>query len=472
MFGRTGWRILALTVLGAASMIAAENRSPEGNWMGTLELPGAAKLRICFRITRGPDGAFKSVLDSPDQGARDIPISRTIMKGDSLILRSAMIGGVYEGMLSKDGKSMTGTWKQGGQAFPLGMTHVNELPAVSRPQEPKPPFPYTEEPIEFRNEDAKITLAGTFTKPSGTGPFPAVVLVSGSGPQDRNETVFDHKPFLVLADHLGRNGIAVLRYDDRGVGASKGDFQSAVTPDFASDAEAAVRALRARKDVDSRRIGVLGHSEGAMVAPMVAAKDGKLAFVVLLAPPGMCGADLLPLQAGAISRADGIPDAVIAKNASSQKRMFGVILEEKDPAKAEVRLRQILSEQLSAMPEEQKKAAEAQIEAQIKQVLSPWFRYFLASDPAAALQKTRCPALALWGEKDLQVPPKENLPLVRSALEKGGSGNVAVEILPGLNHLFQTCKTGSPSEYFGIDETFAPAALKTITKWIRERTGR
>jgi pimeloyl-ACP methyl ester carboxylesterase len=445
----------------------------EGNWQGTLDAMGT-KLRIVFRVSGNPDGSLKAVLDSPDQGAKDIPVSETETRGDSIIFRVAAVMGVYEGLVQQDGKSVQGTWKQGGMSFPLALCKTDQVPTVNRPQEPKPPFPYRQEEVVFRNAKAGIELAGTLTLPEKGGPFAAVVMITGSGPEDRDETVFGHRPFLILSDYLTRRGFAVLRYDDRGVGKSKGDFGSATTEDFASDALAAVEFLKERKDIDPKKIGLAGHSEGAIVAPMVADESKNVAFVVLLASPGMTGEQLLILQGAAINKANGVDEKTNIKSEAIQKRLFSELMQEKDNAKAETKLREILKEAVEGMSAEEKARIgynEEAINLQIKQLLSPWFRFFLAYDPSVNLSKLKCPVLALWGEKDTQVPPMENLPLVQAALKKAGNGKAVLKVLPGVNHLFQTAGTGSPSEYSKIEETFSPAALSVIGDWIARITG-
>jgi len=384
-------------------------------------------------------------------------------------LNAKAIGGAYEGVLRDGGETLKGTWKQAGVSLPLSLSKTEKPPVVNRPQEPKPPFPYVSEEVRFRNPKAGVELAGTFTKPTKGGPFRTVILISGSGPQDRDESLFGHRPFLVLADYLTRREIAVLRYDDRGFGKSTGDFQSATTADFASDALAAVEYLKSRKDVDQKRIGLAGHSEGALVASMASSASKDVAFTVLLASPGMNGEDLLVLQGRALAKAEGADEEWIKKNTAVQKRCFKAVKETADPAMVEAKLRNILHDWTTGLNEDEKKAyglSEAAIDAQVKQMISPWFRFFLTTDPAPALQKVTCPVLALWGKKDLQVPPNENVPLVEAALKRGGNKRVVVKVLNNLNHLFQTSGTGSLSEYSRSEETFSPAAMAAVGDWM------
>lgn len=357
---------------------------------------------------------------------------------------------------------------------------VVHVSGQNRPQEPKPPYPYDEQEVAYENKKDGVKLAGTFTLPRSKGPFAAVLLITGSGPQDRNETVFGHKPFLVLADHLTRQGIAVLRVDDRGVGKSTGKFAEATSEDFAADALAGVEYLKTRREVEPRRIGLVGHSEGGLIAPLVAAASTDVAFIVMMAGPGLTGEQIIYLQSVLISRAAGISDNLIAQNRGAQERIFAILKQEKDNVLAERRIREVadsfrdLAARIRAeTPEEQKKAANviaAAIEGQAKMVVSPWLRFFLTYDPRPTLMKVRCPVLAIIGEKDLQVPAKENLGEIRQALAVGGNKDYTVLALPNLNHLFQTASTGNIAEYQQIEETISPVALDKISNWILKHT--
>jgi uncharacterized protein len=339
--------------------------------------------------------------------------------------------------------------------------------ALNRPQEPKKPYPYDEEEVAYENKRDGVKLAGTLTFPRGKGPFPAVLLITGSGPQDRDESLLGHKPFLVLADYLTRQGIAVLRVDDRGVGGSTGSVPNSTTENFAADVMAGVEFLRARKEIDPKQIGLIGHSEGGLIAPMVAAQNGDVAFIVLMAGAGLTGEEILYMQGAMIMKASGASAGQLAKQRATQESMFKILKEEKDPAAAEKRLREEMSKSLT---EEEKKKSEQTIAAHIKLANTPWFRYYLTLDPRPALRKVKCPVLALNGENDLQVSANENLREIGAALKAGGNNDVTIARLPKLNHLFQTSETGSPNEYIKIEETIAPVALKTIGDWILKRT--
>jgi hypothetical protein len=374
---------------------------------------------------------------------------------------------VFDGALAADRRSIAGTFVLHGAPLLLTFTQRTPgaaAPAPSRPQTPKKPYPYRAEDVVFHDAGAHVRLAGTLTLPRGHGPFPAVVLVAGSGPDDRNESIFGHQPFLILADYLTRHGLAVLRYDKRGVGASTGDYAKATTLDFADDAEAAAVWLRSRPEIDARRIGLVGHSEGGLIAPIVATHDPNVAFIVLMAGPGVDGVDLQLEQARLSTKAYGMSDAAAADYVEALRLIFGVVRANKDPAVAAAKLKTAIE------PLAQPHSRQASIlEGQASIANSPWSRFFFDYDPAPTLAEVRCPVLALIGSKDLQVPPDQNLPPIRVALAH--NLDAEVEELPDLNHFFQPAKTGSPDEYIKIEETIAPLALETITGWIVKHDG-
>jgi pimeloyl-ACP methyl ester carboxylesterase len=446
-----------------------------GTWEGVLDV-GSARLRLVLHVRRAGDGSMSGTLDSPDQGASEIPATEVSVSGGALRFVVASIGMTYTATLQPDGVRMAGTFVQGAAELPLELARSSEDAGTEatpprRPQNPKPPLPYAEEEVVVPSEHG-ATLAGTLTVPPGAGPFPAAVLVSGSGAQDRDETVFGHKPFLVLSDHLTRQGIAVLRYDDRGVGSSTGDFATATSEDFATDALAAVAFLKARADIGP--VGIVGHSEGGLVGPMAAARSDDVDYVVMMAGPGLTGEEIVILQGQLIARAQGAPEASIRTNAETQRRLFEIVRTEPDTAVAASRLRVALAEPIAGLPEDQRAQAGSPeaLEAQVRQVNSPWFRFFLTYDPRPTLERVRVPILALNGENDLQVPAEADLREVEAALRRGGNPDATTRLLPGLNHLFQTSATGSPADYGTIEETMAPAALDAVSAWILERFGR
>lgn len=400
--------------------------------------------------------AYTSTLDSPDQGAKGIPVSSTSFENSTLKIAVASAGIQYEGTLGPD-STITGTFKQAGQSFQLNLTKQKAEVKVLRPQEPVKPYPYSEEDITFENKGASITLAGTLTLPKKEGIFPAVVLISGSGPQNRNEELMGHKPFLVMSDYLTRNGIAVLRFDDRGVGKSTGSFKTATSADFATDVEAAIGYLKTRTEINKKKIGLIGHSEGGVIAPMVAASSKDVAFIVLMAGTGVPGDEILLAQQTLIGRASGIDSATLAESEKINRKGFELIKSSTDVEKLKTDLAALLR---------QNNVPENAVSSAVAQTTTPWMLYFIRHNPAIVLQKVKCPVLALNGSNDLQVP-KENLMAIKKALTKGGNKHVTTKELPGLNHLFQESKTGAPTEYATIEQTISPAALTELLTWLQ-----
>ncbi len=431
-----------------------------GDWSGVLDT-GQVKLRVRFRISPVDAGGWAGVMESLNQGGGPLPLSQVTRDGSSVTFDAARIGASFKGELAAGGATLTGQWSQGPAALPLTLTHSEAAPITPprRPQTPATPYPYRQEDVSFLNPAARIRLAGTLTLPPGQGPFPAVVLISGSGPQNRDEEILGHKPFLILADDLTRRGLAVLRVDDRGVAASQGDFSGATSFDFAEDVQAAIAFLRSRHDIVGRRIGLIGHSEGGMIAPLVASRDPQLAFVVLLAGPGVPGDQILLAQDALIARATGVPETAISADAERTRDVLDLAKRAPDRASA----KQAIIERLQADG-----VTGAAAEAQARRMSSDWLRAFLNYDPAATLRRLRLPVLAVGGSLDLQVPTAQNLPALRESLKN--DPDVTVLELPGLNHLFQHAKTGSPAEYATIEETFAPEALKIIGEWVVRRS--
>lgn len=446
----------------AKSPSAAAN--PEGIWFGTLDAV-TVKLRIAFRVTRKPDGTLGATLESLDQGDQEVAIERTTYAAPTLTFDLAARDIRYEAKL--DGDTLTGTFTQKGHALPLTTRRVASLDGyktpAKRPQEPRPPFPYHEEQVSVRVPDsyapgrapASITLTGTLTIPPGKGPFPAVLLITGSGPQDRDETVFGHKPFLVLADALARAGVATLRFDDRGTGSSGGSLKGLTTLDFARDTTAELKLLAARPEISPRALGLLGHSEGGIIAPIVATQTKLPAFLVLLAGTGMPGLPLLRLQRAALMRAGGATAEQLDRAQRTNDKVLAIVAKETDPRRIEAQVRtalagdpEALAEVLPTLP-----------------AMDAWLHTLLTLDPTVYLKKIKVPVLALNGERDLQVDIS-NLALIEAAVRAGGNTSVTTVRLPELNHLLQHAKTGAVSEYATIEETIAPEALRKICDWI------
>lgn len=428
----------------------------DGNWLGTLDT-GAVKLRVIFKIVNTSDG-LTAMMQSPDQSPGWIPATSATRTGSTLTVELKGIGAGFDGKVSADLNSIDGTFTQMGKALPLVLKRVKDKAELElrRPQNPIKPYPYNEEEVTYSNKAAGNTLAATLTIPTGKGPFPAVLLITGSGPNDRDETIKGHKPFLVLSDALTRKGIVVLRADKRGIGKSTGDYGNATTSDFASDAEAGVAFLKTRSEVDAKRIGLIGHSEGGVVAPMAAVADPDVAFVVMMAGSGVPGDQIIVEQGRLIAEANGASKEDALAQAKSEQELLALVETETDEAK----IKKVMEDKLAG------KVPEMQIGAQVKVITSPWYRYFLTYDPATALRKLTCPVLVLSGEKDLQVPPAQNLPAIRKALGEAGNKHAEVVEFIGLNHLFQTATTGSPAEYGEIEETISPLVLDKIATWV------
>jgi uncharacterized protein len=467
---------LVITLVNTSMIFAQSAPDPTGCWKGQLDV-GVMKLTLVFNIARNEEGNLTATMDSPDQGAMGLPVSEVSFEDGTLVLTSAAVRGEFTGQLTADGNSLEGSWSQGGTDLLLVLERSEKIEGLHRPQEPKPPFPYEVEELTYPNTEAGIELAGTLTFPSTGGPFPSVVMVSGSGPQNRDEELMGHKPFAVIADHLTRQGIAVLRFDDRGVGGSTGKHGTATSVDFASDALAGVQFLKTRDEIDPRKIGLIGHSEGGLIAPIAAVESDDLAFIVLLAGTGLIGEEILLLQTELIAKVMGVSDEEIQENLMSQRKMFKVVKEVDDPKEAQGQLESYFDRLISGMTEEQRAKAgitgnpEAWEKVNIDRLVSPWMRYFMTYDPATSLSQVEIPVLAINGENDLQVPSKENLKAISAALEVAKNPDFTVKELPGLNHLFQQSETGSPAEYGKIEETFSPVALELISAWILERFG-
>ncbi|HEY9167141.1 MAG TPA: alpha/beta fold hydrolase [Candidatus Kryptonia bacterium] len=467
---------LVMLVISSSSFAGAKiDTSLVGDWTGTIEFSGA-KLKIVFHVVKTDSGTLSATMDSPDQSAYGIRASSVQVKEDSAFIGVSSIGGAYEGRFSATKDTIDGKWKQGGVTIKLVvLKSAAPLPVVTmkRPQEPKPPFPYKSEDVSFKSEITGMTYTGTITEPDSGGQFPAAILITGSGAHDRDETIFGHKPFMVIADFLTRRGIAVLRVDDRGIGGSTGNKMTVTTTAHTADAIAEIGYLKGRNEIDSKKIGVIGHSEGGVIAPMVASESKDVAFVVLLAGTGMPGSDIILAQTKLIEETEGVDSAFLARQLEDTRRTFEIAKSDKDSAGAAADLRSYFESTIGEWGAEIKKNGgkpEESIDDKIRSLLNPWFRYFLTYDPRPALEKVTCPLLAMGGTLDLQVPAEDNLREIESALKKGGNKDYTIKLLPGLNHLFQDAKTGSPKEYSQIEETFSPQALKIMGDWIVERS--
>jgi alpha-beta hydrolase superfamily lysophospholipase len=462
--------LLLLVAIILTTSLSAQNTINKnilpGSWLGKISTNGI-DLRLVFNLKLNDKDSLVATADSPDQGAKNIPLGRVILKDEKLTIQAPTLLGEYNGTITGD-STIEGMWTQRGASFTANLKKLKTALTVNRPQEPKPPFPYTSEDVAFTNDKFNIKLGGTLTIPAGTGPFKAVILITGSGPQNRNEELMGHKPFLVIADYLSRDGIAVLRYDDRGVASSQGNYSEATSADLATDVEAAFYYLKNNPKISLKEIGLMGHSEGGLIAPIVAATNQGIAFIVSLAGPGVTGQQIIIRQSQEIGRLSGENEVQIKEATETNKKLYAVLRKEKDNKKAEIKILALYKEIL-----EKKKTSKEDTEKAVNQLKATfsaptytWFRYFIMTDPATFWKKVKCPVLAMNGEKDLQVAANENLPAIEKTLKSAGNNSVKTVKLPGLNHLFQHCKTGLPTEYSEIEETFSPEALKIIADWI------
>ncbi len=447
----------------------------DGTWEGTITRNGVA-LRLVLRVSTNERGTV-ATLDSPDLGAMALPVSGFTRAEGAVRFDVPASGARFDGTLISGGGEarVSGRWTRPGRPEAV-VTFVRtresaEREVPERPQMPTEPLAYVAEDVTFDNPEADgVTLAGTLTLPPGREPFPAAILISGSGPQDRDETVFSHKPFAVLADHLTRRGIAVLRYDDRGFGESTGDHASATSADFATDTRAAVRYLLTRPEIDPGAIGLVGHSEGGMIGPIAAVDDDEVDvdFLVLLAGPGTSTIELMRSQTRLVGRSQGVSEAELAAADVLLERLFTAAATASDTEDARRRLDTVLS---AASPDALDALAALGMSREgIPGIYSrDWFRYFIRYDPSVFLSRIDVPVLALNGSLDVQVPADENLAAIARALAHGR--DVTVRELDGLNHLFQRATTGAIGEYADIAETFAPVAMTIVSDWILTRFG-
>ncbi|MEQ9308583.1 MAG: alpha/beta fold hydrolase [Balneolaceae bacterium] len=449
--------LITILLLSSGSVFA---QSITGDWYGSLNVQGM-NMKLVFHIMENDDG-YSATFDSPGQGASGIPFTSAVRNENTITLSADNIAATYTAALENE--KLNGIWKQGVNEFELVMSRTDkEIKGPNRPQEPNGVLPYKAEKVFFENSAADISLAGTLTLPEGNGPFPAVILISGSGPQDRDEYFMGHRPFLVIADHLTRQGIAVLRYDDRGFGESTGNHGTASSLDFATDAASAVAFLKTRSEIDNRHIGLAGHSEGGLIAPIVAADNAEVAFIILLAGPGVSGVEIQKQQIDSFAPMMGLsPDQI--KEEKHNIEQIAAIVRETDLGEE---LNQKITEFfLSKMPQGDTFMGmnkEEFISQKLMELNRPWYKYFIDHDPAEFLKEVNVPILAINGSKDIQVSP-QNLENIREATSH--NDQVTITEYPEMNHLFQKCNSCMMSEYPDIETTISPIVLEDMSKWI------
>jgi len=477
---------LLICALGLFAATATHAQFLNGNWEGNLDA-GGKKIPIVFHISTEKDGKYNATFDSPSQQAFNLACGPVLISGDSLLIPIPIVSGKYSGLITEAKNQVNGKWFQGGQSLPLQLTKTSEkatVKVIKRPQDPKPPFPYRSEELIYYNADRSIRFGATLTVPlpdSNVNYFrepvyPTVLLITGSGMQDRDESLLGHRPFAVIADYLSRLGIAVLRVDDRGMGKSTGNFVKATSADFANDVEAGINFLKTRKEVDTTQLGLLGHSEGGMIAPMVASRRADVKFIILLAGPGVKITELMEQQVVDVSIAAGASSKNMEAYRLLYRELMRISLAENDTMAAKEKAMAAFSDwkkdkgkklvkQTTGVTDEESQLK--YIAATLRPLRSPWFDYFLRFDPAVYLEKTKCPVLALNGEKDVQVSAKPNLDAIETVLKRSGNNRFAIREMPGLNHLFQHCKKCSTAEYGDLEETTAPEVLEAVGNWIR-----
>lgn len=462
-------KLLPFLLLGLSTPVIAQHKIA-GDWQGILNVPGS-ELHVVFHIK----DSSGTTMDVIEQGVNDIPASGVILNGDSVRINISKLGAYFAGKINSTDE-IKGRWFQGGASLPMDIRR-NEKPValkLNRPQTPKAPFSYISEDVIFQNADKSIQYGATLTLPKGTGPFPAILLISGSGAQNRDEELFGHKPFAVIADHLTSHGYAVLRVDDRGVGKTSGERTSTTSADYVKDAAAAVDYLNSRKEINKKKIGLAGHSEGGMIAQILATQRKDIDFLIFLAGPGIKSTELMMEQNGAILKRGGASDEIVTE----YLKLYNSITQGVVAAKTTTEVKSNIADAIKkwrAVTDPQIVMATTGItdntsedvvaEKISQQFIDPWIRYFLAYDPQPYLEQINAKVLALNGDKDVQVISASNLKGIETALSKSKAKYTTKE-LPGLNHLFQTCSRCTVDEYAKLEETFAPMALNVMVEWL------
>ncbi|MEQ9617032.1 MAG: alpha/beta fold hydrolase [Phycisphaerales bacterium] len=463
--------MIALGVVPIAH--AAQNNGIAGNWVGSIDA-GGNTIEMIYRITQSESGALNGTMDVPSQGGYGIALMGITVDGNAVRWEIDLPGGAgFKGTLDAAGKKISGLFKQGAASIPITLKPRTEEAGPSRPQEPVPPFPYRSSDLEFESAESGVRLSGTLFVPDGRGPFPGVALASGSGPHDRDSSMMGHRPFLVLADALARRGVAVLRYDDRGVGASGGTFDTANPEDFAADAIGALRAIASAARIDSERVGLLGHSEGAIAVYLAAERSDKIVFAITLAGTGLPGVEALLASAAATAEASGMPKRYADTQVGVLAAIARAVIESGGTEGGVQQIIEAAQQDLDKLDPDARAAmglTDTAIEILAGELATPNSRYVLEFDPIPVLERFGAPVLALYGSRDPITPVSLHEPPVREALARSGDERSGVLVLEGLNHMFQDAKTGAPSEFGRIEQTMSPVVFDTIASWIRSAT--
>ena len=441
-----------------------------GKWGGFLKTP-SKQLVIYADITKDSSNNIELKISSPKQKQYNIPTDSLVIDDNKISFAIKKYKIHYKGKIDLDSSRIIGKWYQDNFSSKLDFYRPDEILRTNHPQHPFKPYSYNSDSVYFTNLEG-IRLAGTITYPkskNNKSKYTAILLINGLGKHDRDETMYGHKPFLVLADFLTKKGFAVLRVDDRGVAESQGNFSKATTKDFTNDMIAAYKFLKSNSFVDTNKIGLLGFNEGGLIASNIAAKEKNIRFLILLSTPGVTGKEILLTQTVKLQEKSGIPDKVIERDIKINKKILNVIESVKDSAKAYNKLRKLYSDFRETLPQEdlvKKKYSVQSFKNQLKFMLSPWFRYYLTYDPKITFEKLHSPVLIIFGDKDVQVNAEENEKAIKNALKKAGNKNTKSIIFPNLNHLLQKCQTGLPNEYSKINETISPKVLDSIYVWL------
>jgi alpha/beta superfamily hydrolase len=463
--------IILLWTFFATTVLAQNSTKVIGTWEGKINV--GVSLRVVFNFTKDSSGNIKGTTDSPDQGVKGIPCTNIIVRNDSLFLEIQSLKATYAGKIEND-STINGQLTQG-RSIDLALKKVLKVSSLFRPQTPQPPYSYAIEDIEYDNADKSLRYGATITIPKGKGPFPSVLLITGSGPQNRDEEILGHKSFAVIADHLTKNGFIVLRVDDRGMGKSTGDFSRSTTADFTKDANVSLDYLKHRKEVDVKHLGIIGHSEGGMIAPMIASERKDIDFIILLAGPGEKISALMEEQNVAVLISAGFKKDAAEAYGKLYHNMIPAIITSNNINEAKVKLTKVIEEWKMVTPENiiiattgitNDSTQKQYVNTFASSLSTPWFKYFLQFDPQLYLIKLHCKVLALNGDRDLQVNSKTNLAAITASLKKSKSPAYQVKEMPGLNHLFQHCKKCTVQEYGELEETFSPEVLKLMSDWI------